>query len=281
MTAYAAPVSDPTNITGRRIGAWSIDLIIYLIAMFALGAAFGRAEIKQYEGVTKGTAESFCDGYRETQDGVCFVTESNGEANAIVVENAERSVVLWGIHFLGYVLVQGLAGGSLGKLAVGLRVVDDQGRQAGLGRSFLRTVMWLVDAFTCGLPILGGILMVSTRGHRRLGDMAAGTYVVAKEQMGRPPMQAIAQSGFGTPGAWGSAGASASASGWGAPPVPSGWGPGAQGSAPSAVAPVAETAGGEGPQWDEARNAYIQYDRDRSAWVQWHDGTQEWRPIDQ
>jgi hypothetical protein len=49
---------------------------------------------------------------------------------------------------------------------------------------------------------------------------------------------------------------------------------------PPAAAPGA-AASGDGPRWDEARNAYIQYDQAQGAWLQWDDTAQAWKPIAQ
>ena len=98
--------------------------------------------------------------------------------------------------FVAYCLVQGVFGASVGKLALSLRVVKADGRQAGIGASFARTFGWIIDAITCGLPIVGGISMFSSAGHRRVGDMIAGTYVVPQQLVGNPVILP-GQPGFG------------------------------------------------------------------------------------
>lgn len=284
MTAYVSPMADPTDITGRRIGAWLIDLIIYLVVIFALGQTIGGARVTSYETSTRGAADSYCSGIKEAGSGTCFVTGSGEQFNAFVIRDAWRSVLLWGLHLLAYIVIQGLAGGSLGKLAVGLRVVDERGTQAGLGRSAVRTVLWVVDAITFGFPVVGGIMILTTKGHRRVGDLAAGTYVVPKEQMGRPPTSGAAGGAVGS--GWGAPPAPGASGGWPtpAPPSPGGtWSPPGAAStstspAPSVTAPASD---GDGPTWDQARSAYIQYDRSQGAWMQWSDTHQSWGPIDQ
>jgi hypothetical protein len=47
---------------------------------------------------------------------------------------------------------------------------------------------------------------------------------------------------------------------------------------PTMVAPVADPAS-TGPQWDAARNAYIQWEPVSGQWMQFDDAAQEWRPL--
>ena len=65
-------------------------------------------------------------------------------------------------------------------------MVKEDGSVVGVGRSLVRWILFLVDGpltlFLCGI-----ITSATSRGHRRLGDMAAGSYVVGKEFAGRPP----------------------------------------------------------------------------------------------
>ena len=289
-----APV-DPTDVTWKRVAAWLIDGVIYVILInivnFALGTApkstshdFGSDDI---------AASNFCSAWRESHSGLC--THSNGTATTIT----NFLPVIW--IFLGfvvlYIVVQGLLGGSLGKLALGLRIVKADGSRAGIGPSALRTVMWIVDALTCGLPIVGGIAMFTSKGHRRVGDMAAGTYVVGQHQVGQPvilPGQPgwgtypPAQPGFGygQPTAYGQPGfpppgqVPPAANPWAGTPAPGQAGPGS----PIPATPTTQNATGDDyeadvPSWDEARKTYIQYDSARQAWLEFDQASQQWKPI--
>lgn len=295
MTAYSAP-SDPTNVVGKRIGAWFIDLLIYMAFAAAVTAMTGGVQIRTGDGYNQQSAEIYCDAWHETHDGFCSSSASSsddsaaGEYTVTTIEGSLGGLAQWVGHLVAYSVIQGLLGGSLGKLAVGLRVVDENGKVIGIGRSFVRTLAWIGDALTCGLPIIGGVMMVSTKGHRRLGDMIAGTYVVDKASVGQPvnvttPAPAAGPWGAPAAGQWGTP----APGGWGSPPpgpngpaVGSPWTPGA--SSPVSGPPVGApptAAPGEGPTWDPARNAYIQYDRDRGAWLQWDDNLKVWSPISQ
>jgi uncharacterized RDD family membrane protein YckC len=85
------------------------------------------------------------------------------------------------LDVLGYfVILEMLTGGrSLGKLAVGLRVVRLDGRPVGFGPSLVRNVVRLADY---GLFLLGLWMILGTKRHQRLGDLAAGTIVIRERR---------------------------------------------------------------------------------------------------
>ena len=91
--------------------------------------------------------------------------------------------VLMLLYMVGhYVLLPGLHGVSLGKLIMKLRLVNGDGVAPGIIPAIVRTVAFLGDA-----PLLIGVmLMTGSPGHRRLGDTAAGTYVISAEMVGTP-----------------------------------------------------------------------------------------------
>ena len=181
-----------------------------------------------------------------------------------------------GIAFLNSVLLQGMTGASIGKMVMSLRVVDAQGQKCGIGRAFIRWIVLIfVDDFPYCFPVVGLVTASVTHPHRRVGDMAASTYVVGSESMGSPVVVApMAYAGYAPPpGAWGAAppgapgwGADPAASQWGAPPAqqpqqPAGWGAPppplppaaapeqpAQWGAPPPVAPVPMPAPPAAPQ---------------------------------
>ena len=76
---------------------------------------------------------------------------------------------------IAYLTAFTAGGQTLGKMAVGLRVVPDGDRASvGLGRALAREVLWLVLALPAGL----GFLTVLGGDHRGLHDRFAGTRVV-------------------------------------------------------------------------------------------------------
>lgn len=81
------------------------------------------------------------------------------------------------VMFFYFVFLEGLTGFTLGKLALGLKVVRPGGGLPGPARGFLRNMLRIVD----GLPVLGivGIVLIVTSAERtRFGDRVAGTRVI-------------------------------------------------------------------------------------------------------
>lgn len=77
-----------------------------------------------------------------------------------------------------YFILLEAGGGTLGKRLLGMRVVDEQGRSPGFGKSLGRNLLRFID-FLPAFYILGGIVVLSSKKKQRLGDKAAGTYVVS------------------------------------------------------------------------------------------------------
>ncbi len=85
------------------------------------------------------------------------------------------------VMLLYFAVLEGMAGATLGKWVVGLRVVRTGGGRPGLTRGFLRNMLRLVD----GLPafsILGVVLILSSEERARFGDRIAGTRVVRERR---------------------------------------------------------------------------------------------------
>jgi uncharacterized RDD family membrane protein YckC len=84
-----------------------------------------------------------------------------------------------------FAVPEALVGGSLGKLIVGLRVVRVDGNALGLGDVLLRNLLRLID-YQPFLYLVGGAFVLITQNSQRLGDIAAGTTVVAEVQARQP-----------------------------------------------------------------------------------------------
>jgi uncharacterized RDD family membrane protein YckC len=69
------------------------------------------------------------------------------------------------------------SGRTPGKRAARLRVVRTGGRPVGFAASLIRNVLRVVD-FLPTMYLGGAIVIVASRHHQRLGDLAAGTFVV-------------------------------------------------------------------------------------------------------
>lgn len=72
-----------------------------------------------------------------------------------------------------------MAGQSFGKRALGLRVVCNNGLPLGLRESVLRNLLRAVD-FLPAWNVIGGLTMCVDPQFRRLGDLVAGTFVIAE-----------------------------------------------------------------------------------------------------
>lgn len=80
------------------------------------------------------------------------------------------------VIFAYYVASETLTGKTVGKRAVGLRVVDVSGGPIGLGQAFLRNALRIVDAFFFYLVAAISVWRSSER--QRIGDRVANTVVV-------------------------------------------------------------------------------------------------------
>lgn len=105
---------------------------------------------------------------------------TTGTDGGLVVAGMVLGVALLsGGWFIGYELAW--RGQTPGKRWVGLRVVTEDGRVPDAGAIVLRNAMRLVD-FLPGGYLVGTLAMIrSTRG-QRLGDIVAGTLVVAEDR---------------------------------------------------------------------------------------------------
>jgi uncharacterized RDD family membrane protein YckC len=246
----ATDVHDPTAVMGRRIVAHLIDSVIYIGAFVGAFAAFAQ------EG---GSRAATRDRFRvDWVDDRVFVELGD---RLYFLESQDFWIAIaigLGVSLFFMVVLDGLRGVTLGKSLTGIRTVNAEGEPPGLLRALGRTVLWVVDEFPTGfvLPLVGGVTAFSSTGHRRVGDMVGGTYVIKRAYVSQPvtPAGAVAPT-------------SAARS----------WEPAADTWAPSPGA--TERAPTYQPQWDPARKAYLQWDPRHQHWLQFDDTTQEWRPI--
>lgn len=255
--------ADPTDVMGRRIGAYLIDA---LIALVVVGGAAATLFFGALRTAPAGTV--VCPDERADRPGaVAFCLDDGDEVRYLDDQRAEElTSEIWilstAFSAVVNVLLQGLTGATPGKFLVGLRVVRSDGHNAGVLRCLVRTVLLVVDAACCA--IVGLLTAFRSRAHRRVGDMVAGTMVVGRKDR---DALILARSGIALPDR-----ASLAAAAW-AETSP------AAVPAAAAVADRPAAPGADAPTWDPARGAYIQYDHQLSAWMQWSDEAGEWRPI--
>jgi uncharacterized RDD family membrane protein YckC len=287
--APSLPATDPTAVVGRRFGAAIIDFLIVVIGVGILSFAANHDSVERDDllglscsDVRDAGGTNLCV---EVGDNLWYAED--GKAAAIYT--------IIGLAWLAnHVLLQGATGASIGKHIVGLRVVKkDTGQRASVGANFIRELVGIVDHLCCFLP--GLIMILTVKGHRRLGDMAASTLVVGTESVGIPPVVP----GLTTPQFTGSPYATAyppspmsppmpaSPTGWSskpppaAPPSPTGWAspspdtpPASEPAREAGATPAANT-----PTWDPQRNTYVIFDATQNQWMQWDAASQQWRPI--
>jgi uncharacterized RDD family membrane protein YckC len=91
-------------------------------------------------------------------------------------------LLLFALEWGYYVFCEVISSGhSPGKRALGLRVVTDTGQPLRFGSSLLRNLLRTAD-FLPGAYALGLLVMGRDARFRRLGDLVAGTMVVAEER---------------------------------------------------------------------------------------------------
>ena len=94
-------------------------------------------------------------------------------------------VVLFAAYFIG---MEVAFGGTLGKFLTGIRVVDEAGAKPSFKAAFLRTLLRLVEVnplLLGGIP--AGLIVNYSKTKQRLGDMAAGTFVLKQRDLAAPP----------------------------------------------------------------------------------------------
>ncbi|MDR6224356.1 RDD family protein [Desmospora profundinema] len=116
-----------------------------------------------------------------------FLLEEIGSPLWMSVVVGVGIVILVFIPLLYYILTETfLHGQTLGKKVLGIRVVTDMGTAPGFFAIFLRNVLRMVDSLPF-LYIVGLISVFSNTRAKRLGDLAAGTMVVKREEDSRLP----------------------------------------------------------------------------------------------
>ncbi len=102
-------------------------------------------------------------------------------------------IILYGFILIFYWLLRDITGGSLGKMAMGIKVVAKDGGPASMGARILRNATLAVPGLVLAIPLVGyiggpvcGSTMVLLEvfmllgSGERVGDKIAGTVVVKK-----------------------------------------------------------------------------------------------------
>jgi len=77
---------------------------------------------------------------------------------------------------LYFTYFEGSSGQTLGKKALGIKVVKENGNKLTYGDAFIRTILRIIDSI--GAYLLGLIVILVSQKKQRIGDLAAHTIVV-------------------------------------------------------------------------------------------------------
>ncbi|MEA2458667.1 MAG: hypothetical protein QOC95_1639 [Thermoleophilaceae bacterium] len=146
MSDLQPPAADPTDVVGRRIGAALLDGILLSVIFVVVGIASGGG--------------------------------STGGGKASVTLGTAGTLVWVAATLVYFIVSEAASGQTVGKRALGIKVVRSDGSRAGAGPIVVRNLLRLVDALPIAY-IVGLVTILATgRRRQRIGDMAADTAVV-------------------------------------------------------------------------------------------------------
>jgi uncharacterized RDD family membrane protein YckC len=92
--------------------------------------------------------------------------------------NGGPAILLFVIGFAYFIVLEAVAGGTLGKLIIGIRVYTVDGQPISWGASIIRNILRIIDGLF--FYLVGAILVWTSDRKQRLGDRAAKTVVAKK-----------------------------------------------------------------------------------------------------
>jgi uncharacterized RDD family membrane protein YckC len=159
---------------GRRLGARAIDALVIGV-LYSILSAIGIAGVIGIARSAEDCGSSLDPGYSD-----CL-----NEASAGIIATMLGAVLIFALITLLYEwLMIAFLGATVGKLALGLRVVKEHtGQNPGLGGGFIRYIIPIVGVFLC---YIGALLVYLSPFFDNSGklqgwhDRAAGTLVIKK-----------------------------------------------------------------------------------------------------
>lgn len=148
-SVYGASVVPDTQVIGRRVLATILDLLLLGVVGSVLAAPGALID-------------ALGDG-RASEGFSGFLFSTGGLAAVIVA-------------FAYFAIMEGRFGQTLGKMALGIRVVREDGGTIGIREAALRTLLRIVDGI--GTYLVAFIVALISDKNQRLGDMVAKTLVV-------------------------------------------------------------------------------------------------------
>ncbi len=138
------PMVVPQDVTGARIGAAIIDMILMGILFVVMSAIFG---------------------------------ESESDDSSFSINLSGLPFIIYTLLVLGYYFILELkTGQTVGKMLLKIKVVSADSQPLTPGKVAVRTILRIVDGIF--FYLVAFICVVATKQKQRLGDMAAGTLVV-------------------------------------------------------------------------------------------------------
>jgi uncharacterized RDD family membrane protein YckC len=183
----------PPNVAGRRIAAFLIDTLVWVVVIAGSWFALTTSE--------RGDCALHGGGGVDIGDGCRGFYEGH-----------ETSQTVWYLIILAALLViwwilPALKGTSPGHAAVGVKIVQEDGSRPGLVRGFARAFfLFLID-----IGLVGFIVILATERKQRVGDLVAGTFGVPANWEGPVPKAGAVTSAAGAQ--------FAPTEGWSAPPT--------------------------------------------------------------
>ena len=135
------------HVTGRRVLATIVDVILLLILFTVMSLLFGS---------------------------------SSAEGGQVSASLTGLPFVLYLLLvFAYYILLEGYLGQTVGKMLLGIKVVrEGAGGTPGVKAAAIRTVLRIIDGFF--FYVVAFVAVLVSAKNQRLGDMAAHTLVVRK-----------------------------------------------------------------------------------------------------
>ena len=173
-----ATTLDPSGIVRRRAVAFLIDLVLLSVVCIGGYQSVVRSDFQEMPPGTPKSCQDLDDQFADCVtfpwDDTVYVSDTHSVASDLAIFMP---------LFLVLVVMQGITGLTPGKLARGLRVVGPDWRRPGMRRAFLRSALWVVDGLPCVFPGVGALMLLTRKDRRRLGDLAADTYVIPRDAL--------------------------------------------------------------------------------------------------
>ncbi|MBQ4856039.1 RDD family protein [Rhodanobacter sp. B2A1Ga4] len=163
----------------KRFAAWVIDYLILLVPVFMIALSMGATTAFEH-----------------------FMTQIQGGATpTLAMEEYARAVrpaTMWAllVGYLYYAFFECSAWQATpGKLALGLRVTDLEGRRISLGRSLARNAVRLTNVLTALIPLVCYLAVAWTTRKQGFHDLLAKTLVLNGRASEFKPSQAASGNG--------------------------------------------------------------------------------------